>query len=130
MMIELTEDGNLIKWIEHLRGKDSSGAWNKKDAEIFKQILDDYEKARVYEQIEKCVPEMYKDWKAILPQIKQNQKLRDEIVDLADIWDGAESGRYGNALQGILDKLGIKDIPAFYKKENIDKLLKELEKKK
>lgn len=40
-MIELIKDGNLIKWIEHLQDEDSSGAWNKKDDEIFKQILDD-----------------------------------------------------------------------------------------
>lgn len=44
-----------------------------------------------------------------------NLKLRIAIVDLADIWDGAESGRYGRALHTILNKLGIKDVPYFYK---------------
>jgi len=58
--------------------------------------------------------------------IIQNQKLRDEIVDLADIWDGVESIRYGRILLNVLDKLGIKDVPAFYSIENINKMIKEL----
>jgi hypothetical protein len=47
-------------------------------------------------------------------RIEQNEKLREEIVELADIWDGKESGKYGKSLQGILDKLGINDIPYFW----------------
>ena len=63
-------------------------------------------------------------------QILTNQQLRDEIVDLADIWDGVESMRYGRALLNVLDKLGIKDVPAFYSKENINKMIKELDEKR
>jgi len=48
------------------------GEWDK---ELVKQILSDHNKVRTYEEIAKIVPEMYKDWKSILPQIKQNQKL-------------------------------------------------------
>lgn len=59
-------------------------------------------------------------------QILDNQKLREEIVDLADIWDGPVSIEYGHKLQYILDKLDIKDIPKFYEKENIDKLIEEI----
>ena len=60
-------------------------------------------------------------------QILQNQKLRKEIVDLADIWDGKESERYGKQLLKILNDLGIKDIPEFYSEENIDKFIKKLD---
>ncbi len=59
-------------------------------------------------------------------EIIQNQRLRDRIVDLADLWDGQESQRYGERLQKILDDLGINDIPEFYKKENMNKLIDEL----
>jgi len=59
-------------------------------------------------------------------EIEKNRLLRKEIVDLADVWDGPESSRYGNILQRILNELGITDMPDFYKKENIDKILKEL----
>ena len=59
-------------------------------------------------------------------EIEKNRLLRKEIVDLADIWDGPESLHYGNRLQEILDKLEIKDVPDFYKKENIDRILKEM----
>ncbi len=62
--------------------------------------------------------------------IKTNQKLRDIIVDLADIWDGKESQRYGNRLQSVLDELGIKDVPVFYSKENMDKFITELDKER
>jgi len=65
--------------------------------------------------------------KVLEQQILDNDKLREQIVDLADIWDGKESQRYGSILQTILDELNIKDMPEFYKKENIDKFLKELE---
>jgi hypothetical protein len=57
---------------------------------------------------------------------EQNEKLRKEIVDLADLWDGPESERYGQILQNILDNLGIKDTPEFYKKENMDRLLQDI----
>jgi len=59
--------------------------------------------------------------------IKTNQKLRDIIVDLADIWDGKESERYGNRLQNVLDELEIKEMAQFYSKENMDKFIKELD---
>ena len=49
----------------------------------------------------------------IKEQILKNQELRYKIVDLADIWDGKESGRYGDSLQHVLNDLGIKDIPEF-----------------
>ncbi len=55
-----------------------------------------------------------------------NEKLRKEIVDIADIWDGPESEHYGKALLAILYDLGIQDVPEFYKKENIDKMIKKL----
>ncbi len=61
-----------------------------------------------------------------LKEINKNQRLREQIVDLADIWDGKESLHYGSRLRVILESLGIKDIPKFYKKENIDKLIKEM----
>ena len=57
---------------------------------------------------------------------EQNEKLRDSIVNLADLWDGQESSRYGNALQFILDELGIDDIPKFYSNENIKQIVDEL----
>lgn len=53
---------------------------------------------------------------------EQNEKLRERIVDLADLWDGKESSRYGIALQKVLDDLGIKD------KYDYSKLAKQLEK--
>ncbi len=56
-----------------------------------------------------------------------NEKLREIIVDLADIWDGPESCRYGKRLYDVLNELGIKDVPEFYKKENIDKMIRELD---
>ena len=40
---------------------------------------------------------------------EQNEQLRERIIDLADLWDGKESGRYGIALQNILDELEIKE---------------------
>ncbi len=60
-------------------------------------------------------------------QILQDHELRKKIVDLADIWDGVESARYGKQLDVILNDLGIKDIPEFYSKENMDKFIKELD---
>ena len=59
-----------------------------------------------------------------------NEKLRDIIVDLADLWDGPESSRYGERLYNVLKELGINDYPKFYKKENMDKIIKELNEKK
>ncbi len=58
-------------------------------------------------------------------QILQDHELRKEIVDLADIWDGKESIKYGKTLMRILSKLGIEDIPEFYSKENTDKFHEE-----
>jgi len=57
----------------------------------------------------------------------QNEKLRKIIVDLADLWDGLESSKYGQRLDHVLNDLGIKDIPEFYSKENMDKFIKELD---
>jgi len=132
----------------------------KRLEELNKQILDDYEKARLCDGLTKIlmnhcgedgdnegavdtlnrISEKVKKFDIITTEgfstdtvreeikiHKQNQKLREQIVDLADIWDGKESQRYGSILQTILDELNIKDIPEFYKKENIDKFLKELE---
>ena len=61
---------------------------------------------------------------------EQNRELRKRVVDLADIWDGMESLHYGQRLQEILDELGIKDVPEFYKKENIDKMIKLIDKER
>jgi len=55
--------------------------------------------------------------------IEQNEKLREEIVELADLWDGKESEKYGEILQGILDKLGIKDTPYFWTKEGMNEFM-------
>ncbi len=55
-----------------------------------------------------------------------NQKLRERIVNLADLWDGKESQRYGEALQNILKELEIKDMPKFYTKESINQIIDEL----
>ena len=66
-------------------------------------------------------------------EILDNQKLREHIVDLADLWDGVESQRYGDHLQAILNELGIKDIPKFYghpMKELIDEISKERSKER
>lgn len=60
-------------------------------------------------------------------RFNQNEDLREVIVDTADFWDGKESIKYGLRLYNILKKLGINDIPSFYKKENIDRLITELE---
>ncbi len=65
--------------------------------------------------------------KQLRQQIQQDYELRKKIVDLADIWDGKESEIYGKQLEVILNDLGIKDIPEFYSKENMDKFVKELE---
>jgi len=62
--------------------------------------------------------------------IKTNQKLRDIIVDLADIWDGKESQRYGDRLQNVLDDLEIKEMAQFYSKENMDRIISELDKER
>ena len=59
-----------------------------------------------------------------------NEKLREIIVDLADLWDGEESERYGKRLYSVLKELGINDVPKFYRKENMDKIIKELTRKK
>jgi len=80
-MIKLTKDmfscwGNKDKYDDELIIEHDPKIESKTIAD---QILDDYEKARIYEQIEKDIPEMYKDWKAILPQLKQNQKLRELV---------------------------------------------------
>ena len=61
-----------------------------------------------------------------LTREQQNEKLRDYIVDLADIWDGKESIRYGKKLYSILDKLGIGDIPKYYSNEYAYKIVDEL----
>lgn len=64
-------------------------------------------------------------------RIEQNEKLREEIVNLADLWDGVESERYGKSLQFILDKLEIKDMPKFYgqeMKEILDEIQRERKK--
>lgn len=61
-----------------------------------------------------------------LEKIKQsiiiNQKLRERIIDLTDLWDGKESWKYGNSLQNILDELGINEMPKFYGQEMKDML--------
>lgn len=61
-----------------------------------------------------------------MTRIEQNEKLRERIVDLADLWDGMESSRYGEALQKVLDDLDISEIPKFYSKENMNALIDEL----
>lgn len=66
------------------------------------------------------------EWKKCEKEGITNTKLRAEIVDLADIWDGPVSSHYGNRLEEILKDLGIRDVPEFYKKENIDKFIKEM----
>lgn len=45
------------------------------------------QKARTYDEIEKIIPEMYKDWKSILPQINQNQKLLGLVKDELQGWE-------------------------------------------
>lgn len=63
-------------------------------------------------------------------RILQNEILRKKVVDLADIWDGRESERYGKSLLELLHSIGIHDMPDFYKKENINKLIDELVKER
>lgn len=63
-------------------------------------------------------------------RLEQNEKLREIIVDCADLWDGEESAKYGKRLQNILDELGIKDLPAFYSTENMNKFIKDLDLKR
>lgn len=68
-------------------------------------------------------------WERIIKDMtreEQNEKLRERIVDLADLWDGKESQRYGDELQRILHSLGIKDMPKFYTKENMRDIIDEL----
>jgi len=55
-----------------------------------------------------------------------NEKLREIIVDLADLWDGKESTRYGERLYSVLEELGINDVPKFYSRENLNKMIKRL----
>lgn len=55
-----------------------------------------------------------------------NEKLRQRIVDMADIWDGKESEKYGRRLYDVLNDLGIQDVPKFYSRENINRMIKEL----
>jgi len=71
-------------------------------------------------------PYTIEEGKQIKQRILQNEKLRQFIVDLADIWDGKESLHYGKTLYHYLKELGINDVPAFYKKENIDKFIAEM----
>lgn len=59
-------------------------------------------------------------------RIEQNERLRKEIVDLADIWDGKESGKYGQKLRTILERLHIDDIPEFYTDGSLDKIMKDV----
>ena len=65
-----------------------------------------------------------------LQQINKNQRLRAAIVDLADLWDGKESMHYGKILRDLLDSLGIEDIPEFYTKDNINKIIREMKSKR
>jgi hypothetical protein len=51
--------------------------------------------------------------KELKQQILQNQKLREKIVDIADLWDGNESSYYGQRLQVVLKDLGINDTPNY-----------------
>ena len=67
-----------------------------------------------------------KEAKQVRDDILTNQKLREYIVDVADLWDGKESSHYGNRLLHILKSLGINDVPEFYKKENIDKFIADM----
>ena len=59
-----------------------------------------------------------------------NEKLRKRIVDLADMWDGKESQKYGGRLYDVLNDLGIHDVPMFYSRENINRMIKELDREK
>lgn len=52
-----------------------------------------------------------------MKRIEQNEKLRERIVDLAELWDGKESLKYGMRLTELLKELGIKDIPKYYSME-------------
>lgn len=60
----------------------------------------------------------------IFKSYKQNKELRKIIVDLADMWDGKESMKYGKRLLDILHKLDIYDTPEFYDQRNINRILK------
>lgn len=62
-------------------------------------------------------------------RIEQNELLREKIVDLADLWDGVESQRYGDALQFILDELGIIEMPKFYS-EDMQNMIDEISKER
>lgn len=59
-------------------------------------------------------------------RIAQNEKLREMIVDAADIWDGKESGVYGDKLSKMLKECGIDDVPKFYRRENMEKIINKL----
>ena len=63
-------------------------------------------------------------------RIEQNEKLREMIVDAADLWDGQESAKYGRRLDFILKECGIHDVSKFYSKENMDKMIGELRAKR
>ncbi len=70
---------------------------------------------------------------SIRKEILDNQKLRERIVDLADLWDGVESSIYGQSLEAILESLGIDDMPKFYgqeMKDMIDEISKERSKER
>ena len=54
----------------------------------------------------------------------KNQRLREEIVELADLWDGKESGKYGKIFKIILYKLEINDTPEYFS-EDFDKFINE-----
>lgn len=66
----------------------------------------------------------------IIDHILQNQKLRELVVDAADFYDGKKTQIIGQALQKILDKIGIKDVPKCYSKEYVDKIIKHLKESK
>lgn len=61
-------------------------------------------------------------------QIIQNQLLREKIVDLADLWDGKESLKYGQRLQDVLEGLGIDDCPDYSLDDEVVKELVEMTK--
>jgi len=73
-------------------------------------------------------PELEDEINKLKIKCEQNEKLRKIIIDCADLWDGKESSRYGDRLNNILKELGITEIPDFYSKENMDKVMDELDK--
>ncbi len=101
-MIEIEEEYKLLEWIKHLQDEYASGAWNKDDDVKFKQILQDHEKARKWD--ESLLGSMLKRDETTVGDYMQALKLR-KLVESAikECKENAGGMEYGMALEKLLE---------------------------